>query len=556
MLMEDTSLPPLSSLKATVHGTLGFLHAIEEKINNPTVLKTIASCKGNLHDLMSLFDSLPNLKKVTESHEVLRTKLNGIMDTLQSLEKKMNSSDVLEYLVLCKGVVRLLVFAINSIFDFSQLRTTGKLRLNVTRVDVKKAVDDIFQLFSFQSACKNVELKVAISKEVPTHIHTDENRLKQILVGLVSRALKCTTKGTIKIDVIQDPKHKEVLQISVTDTGKVEKDQEKVSKKEGKTVANKNDEIGLWTANFSEIAASLNGKGDGKGIEVTSKCGAGNKYWFKILKEQRERSPLKTQKKVENKESPPKSKKNQVEIKKHCKEEEEDHEHGVAGEYEKGPMVPPSLNFKLAGHMSVQGTSKKDLDCSSNIHTCPSKIGFSSNSLKSIGSENEIPLKDSNARKNSEAASATPSLNKLKSSAQAKTRSKTKSVLIVDDNPFNLLIATNYIEELGYFVQTAFSGKEALEKAKQSKKDGHIIKFILMDCQMPVMDGYETAQMLNEMMKNKEIPQVPILAWTVLDSGKDVTRCFKSGMAGYLPKPASQDALLEALSTFDPALVK
>jgi CheY-like chemotaxis protein len=554
MLQEKTGSAPLSPLKATVHGSLGFLRAIEEKVNNPAILKQIASCKANLHGLMNLFDSLLDLQKVIESQDILKAKLCGVMETLQTIEKKVNNYDVLEYLSLCKGVVRLLLFTINSIFDFNQLNTIGTLKLNPTRVEVRKVMDDIFQLFSFQSACKSVELKVKIGKEVPTHVHTDENRLKQILIGLVSRALKCTTQGcTIKIDVIQDPKQKESLQISVTDNGRVEKDQEKHGKKgENEAVAQKNDEIGLGIANFSEIAASLDGKTDGKGIEFSSKSGVGSKYWFRILKERKERSPLKNRKIGEKKD---KLKKSQSE--KCYKEEDDGHEECVAGEYEQGPVAPPTLNFKMAGHMASRGTSKKDLDDSTSVHTCPTKIGcLTDNSLKSIGSETEILFKDSSVKKNSEAASRTPSLVNLWSSTQANTRGKAKSVLIVDDNPFNLLIATNYIEELGYFVQTAFSGKEAIEKAKQSKKDGHNIKFILMDCQMPVMDGYETAQALNDMMKRKEIPKVPILAWTVLDSGKDVNRCYKSGMAGYLPKPSSQDALLDALSMFDPALVK
>jgi CheY-like chemotaxis protein len=558
MLMEETgSAAPLSSLKATVHGILGFLHVIEEKVNTPAVLKHIALCKGNLQGLMSLFDSLLDLQKITESQDVVKAKVNGIMNDLQIVEKKVNSSDVLEYLALCKGVLRLLLFTINSIFDFNEIRTTGKLRLYFTKVELKKTLDDIFQLFSFQSACKSVELKVTVSKEIPTHIYTDENRLKQVLVSLISRALKYSTQGTIKIDVVQDPQQKESLQISVTDTGRVEKDQEKNSKKgESEIIALKNFEIGLKIANFNEIAASLNGKTDNKGIEFTSKSGVGSKYWFRILKDQREKSPLKNRKNVETKESTLKAKKYQSETNKHFKEEEDDHEEGIAGEYEKGPIVPPTINFKLAGHMAFQGKSKKDLDPSSKIHTCPSKIGLTTeNSLKSIGSETEILLKDSSVQKNSEAVLTTPSLLKLKSSTQT-SRSKPKSVLIVDDNPFNLLIATNYIEELGYFVQTAFSGKEAIEKVKQSKKDGHILKFILMDCQMPVMDGYETSKALNDMMKKKEIPKVPILAWTVLDSGKDVSRCYKSGMVGYLPKPSSQDALLDALSVYDPALIK
>jgi CheY-like chemotaxis protein len=395
-----------------------------------------------------------------------------------------------------------------------------------------------------------VQLKITISKDVPSHIHTDENRLKQILVGLVSRALKCTSKGTIKIDMIQDPEQNNSLQISVTDTGIVTKDQDKGNtigcSGKGEEIGAHKNEIGLGIANFADIVALLNDKGYVKGIEFTNKAGVGSKYWFRILKDQNERSSLEDLKNVKHGENTLKLKKSQSEKVEFYHQEEDDQEGGIAGEFEEGPIIPASLKFKLAGHMSLQGKSKKDLECSSKVNTCPNLTR--ENSLKSSQSETEILPKSSNVQK--------PRLDKFKSSSQTTIKNNPKSVLIVDDNPFNLLIATNYIEELGYFVQTAFSGKEAIEKAKKSKKEGHNMKFILMDCQMPVMDGYETAQALNDLMKKKEIQKVPILAWTVLDSGKDVNRCYKSGMAGYLPKPSSQDALLEALSVFDPALAK
>jgi len=124
-------------------------------------------------------------------------------------------------------------------------------------------------------------------------------------------------------------------------------------------------------------------------------------------------------------------------------------------------------------------------------------------------------------------------------------------IFCVDDNPFNLLVAENVVEKVGYHCIKSQSGQECINMLNNLSDNDAIPKLILMDCQMPVMDGFETAQILNEMMKNGQIPKIPIVALTANNREEDKLKCFESGMVGHLSKPLFSGNLVKALSTLD-----
>lgn len=110
-------------------------------------------------------------------------------------------------------------------------------------------------------------------------------------------------------------------------------------------------------------------------------------------------------------------------------------------------------------------------------------------------------------------------------------------ILLVEDNPTNQLVTRRIIEKLGYRIEVAENGQKALEKVKQSSYD-----IILMDCQMPVMDGYAATQEIRRFEKTID-RYTPIIAITAHAMSDDSEKCFAAGMNGYLTKPIGQDKL-------------
>ena len=121
-------------------------------------------------------------------------------------------------------------------------------------------------------------------------------------------------------------------------------------------------------------------------------------------------------------------------------------------------------------------------------------------------------------------------------------------VVVVDDNAFNLLVAEKLMKDFNYSTRTVLGGHEAIDMIKSLCAEGETIKAVLMDCQMPVMDGYETTKILRQLMENNKIPKIPIIAWTANSTEEDIQRCYDCGMSDYLSKPTSREKIRKAFS--------
>jgi CheY-like chemotaxis protein len=133
----------------------------------------------------------------------------------------------------------------------------------------------------------------------------------------------------------------------------------------------------------------------------------------------------------------------------------------------------------------------------------------------------------------------------LQSSAQAQpARESTARVLLVEDNPVNQMVAKGMLAKLGYQVLVAAHGAEALEVLEQEPID-----LILMDCNMPVMDGYEASRRIRS---NGRWPELPIVALTANALSDERERCRAAGMNDYLAKPFRREELAVMLDTWLP----
>jgi CheY-like chemotaxis protein len=119
-------------------------------------------------------------------------------------------------------------------------------------------------------------------------------------------------------------------------------------------------------------------------------------------------------------------------------------------------------------------------------------------------------------------------------------------VLVAEDNEVNQKVVSRMLERLGHHAEVAVNGREALERAKAGTFD-----LVLMDCQMPEMDGWEATARIRAALAGRR--RIPILALTANASDADRQRCLDAGMDAHLSKPLKLERLAEALSTWGPA---
>ncbi len=116
-------------------------------------------------------------------------------------------------------------------------------------------------------------------------------------------------------------------------------------------------------------------------------------------------------------------------------------------------------------------------------------------------------------------------------------------VLVVEDNPVNRLLATKSVEKLGHKVESAANGVEALQRLREARFD-----IVLMDCEMPQMNGYEASSLIRSGTSGVLDSTIPIIALTGHDLPEDLERCTAAGMTSHLSKPFRFDDLAGAIA--------
>jgi signal transduction histidine kinase/CheY-like chemotaxis protein len=357
------------------------------------------------------------------SHEI-RTPMNGILGFARLLEESLKEKEQQEYIrVIIKSGDDLLVI-LNDILDFSRMEA-GKITFENTPFNLKDIIHSTVMMMEAKAKQKNIELNWHIDKKIPAIIMGDSVRLNQILLNLVSNAIKFTEKGKIGISAIclQDNKDNVVVEFSVKDTGigiPVEKQ-------------------GKIFESFEQAAADTARKFGGTGLGLS------------IVKQL-------------------------VEL-----------QHGEIFVYSK-PGHGSDFHFRLS-FTKVMGKKLA-------IH--PERM-----ELNTSGSEDI-------------------------------------RVLVVEDNPINQLLILKVLQKQNFETDVAENGEIALNKYKENNYD-----IILMDLQMPQMDGYEAT--INIRNLNSPKRGIPIIAMTAHTIKGEIERCLEIGMNDFISKPFNKDELYEKI---------
>ncbi|MBL8240255.1 MAG: PAS domain S-box protein [Bryobacterales bacterium] len=444
------------------------------------------------------------------SHEI-RTPLNGILGMARLLTDATLGEEERE---MAGAVVRsgeALLGIINDILDLSKIEA-GRLELESSPFMLQQVLEDTVDLLQPRAAEKGILLGILTCPAVPHEARGDAGRLRQVLFNLLGNAIKFTESGTVTLTV--NTIRPTEIRFIVRDTGigidpsRIPGLFERFTQADSST-SRRFGGTGLGLAICNELVGKMGGQ-----LFCSSTPGRGTAFAFHIPLE-----PLGT--------APP------LALPRHC-----------ALRMEPGPSR--SLIQHMLEMARVAVREESDTVIFDEANYAPAATGrailITHERIAGVVSV-APPLK---SRLLAAALAGEPAETAPHRQAPTIERLEGVHVLLVEDNPVNQRVARKMLEKLGCAVSLAQHGGEALVMLDTLRVDA-----VLMDCQMPEVDGFEATRRLR---RNSAIPQVPVIALTAAAYPEDVSRCREAGMNDYLSKPVTLESLAGTLRKWIPKL--
>ena len=499
------------------------------------------------------------------SHEI-RTPMNGIIGFLQLLEIENPTNEQLEYIQDIKISTDLLLNIINDILDISKIEA-GKIELENISFDLNQAIDSCVVTFMAKASEKNIDVNVLINPKTPQVVIGDPTRLKQVMNNLISNAIKFTDKGEIFVEVnllenLQDG-YKLEFKIKDSGIGMSKEGLEKLFKpfsQADSSSTRKYGGTGLGLAISKSIVEMM-----GVTIRAQSVEGSGTTFIFTVElgKSDYESAEQKT---IDY---------SCLKGKRILVVGDNSMNRNIAKLYlqEVGCMVDEAENANDAISKLVKSEgcrynlalidfnmpNMNGLDLASAINALPSTKNLSliltsldlkgeAKKAKDNGVDGYLS-KPYNKRELLDCVvmvldGDTKGVDSLVTSYTVKEdifNSELK-ILLVEDNDINAKFIQKILKNKELSCDTAKDGKEALDAYEAREYD-----LIFMDCQMPVMDGYDATRTIREIENKKHIP---IIAMTANAMKGDKEKCIEAGMDDYLSKPVKVEDLDKVLTKY------
>lgn len=492
----------------------------------------------------------------TMSHEI-RTPMNGVIGMSSLLAETSLTDQQREFTETIRTCGEGLLTVINDILDFSKIES-GKMELELRDFDLRNCIEEVLDVFGQKAAIVGLDLVYQIDNNVPTQIVGDGLRLRQILMNLVGNAIKFTSKGEVfvSVHVLKNSfDGKLELSFEVRDTG----------------IGIPEDKIGRLFKSFSQVDSSTTRKYGGTGlglvisekliqlmggqIKVSSESGKGSTFSFNIVT-RASQEHLKTY--VHQNMSGLEGKRVLV------VDDNQTNRNILKGQLEQWKLAAVLANSGEEGLKILSESQSFDLVISDMQMPEMDGVQFAKSAkakfpsipiilLSSVGEEYSKnhrhiftsilnkPTKQSvlckhileALRPNAKGNTEEKKTNKVLSEEFAKQFPM--NILVAEDNLINQKLIDHILSRLGYKVTLRENGQDAINEVNQHKYD-----IVLMDVQMPEMDGLEATRIIRQ----ADINQPIIIALTANAMQGDQEECLRAGMNDYLSKPLKLEELV------------